>query len=213
MTARPDSQPDVRPLALKDVLRNAIAAIEAPTDPNLAGSKSAQPTIQRDTRRYEFRNKIKTIDLGLTLDDVKAERLASEYQYHAKGDKSALMDNLRENGATEEEIEFMFQDFDRLRSTRRVELNAMTSPQFIRFVERKLRQHGFKKIIPNQDLLAETYLAMERGRRLEIEAEKIEKIDMKGVKAPKNLKPLVEAELKKNPSTDGTRPSLRSSGD
>jgi len=52
-------------------------------------------TIQRDTRRYEFRNKIETIDLGLTLDDVKAERLDSEYQYHAKGDKSALMDNVR----------------------------------------------------------------------------------------------------------------------
>ena len=44
MTAT-DSQPDAdRAAALKDVLRNAIAAIEAPTDPNLAGSKSAQPS-------------------------------------------------------------------------------------------------------------------------------------------------------------------------
>jgi hypothetical protein len=94
----------------------------------------------------------------------------------------------------------MFQDFDRLRSTRRVELNAMTSRQFVAFIERKLREHGFKKIIPKQDLLAETYIATERGRRLEIEAKKIEKINMKGVKAPENLKRLVEEELKRNPS-------------
>jgi hypothetical protein len=158
-------------------------------------------TIQRDTRRYEFQNKIETIDLGLTLDDVKAERLDSEYQYHAKGDKSALMDNLRENGATEEEIEFMFRDFDRLRSTRRVELNAMTSPQFIKFVERKLRENKIAKIIPDQKLLAKTYVAMERGRRLEVEAETIEEeIDMKGFKVPRDLKRIVQEELKKNPS-------------
>ena len=123
-----------------------------------------------------------------------------EHQFHPKGDKSTLIDNLRENGATDEEIEFMFRDFDRLRSTRRVELNAMTSPQFIAFIERKLREHGFKKIIPDQDLLAKTYVALERSRRLEIEAKKIEKINMKGIKAPGNLKRLVEEELKKNPS-------------
>jgi len=94
----------------------------------------------------------------------------------------------------------MFQDFDRLRSTRRVELNAMTSPQFIRFVERKLRENKIAKIIPDQKLLANAFVAMERGRRLEIEAEKIEKINMKGFKAPGNLKRLVEKEQKKNPS-------------
>jgi hypothetical protein len=45
------------------------------------------------------------------------------------------MGNLRTNGASEEEIAFMFSDFDRLRSTRRVELNAMTSPHLIRQLE------------------------------------------------------------------------------
>jgi hypothetical protein len=157
-------------------------------------------TLQRDTRRYEFRNDITVIDLGLGLDDVQAMGLAFEHQYHAKGDKAALMANMRENGATDAEIEFMFQDFDRLRSTRRVELNAMTSPQFIRFVERKLRENKIAKIIPDQKLLANAFVAMERGRRLEIEAEKIEKINMKGFKAPGNLKRLVEKEQKKNPS-------------
>jgi hypothetical protein len=78
--------------------------------------------------------------------------LESEHQFHPKGNKAALIDNLRENGATEAEITFMFGDFDALRSTRRVELNAMTSPQFIAFVERKLRENGVAKIVPEQDL-------------------------------------------------------------
>ena len=68
-------------------------------------------TLQRDTRRYEFKNSITTIDLGLGLDDVIEMELESEYQHHPKGDKSALIANLEENGASEEEIEFMFAGF------------------------------------------------------------------------------------------------------
>jgi hypothetical protein len=77
-------------------------------------------TLQRDTRRYEFQNNIRVIDLGLSLEDVEAMRLECEYQHHPKADKNALIANLRENGATDSEIAFMFEDFDRLRSTRRV---------------------------------------------------------------------------------------------
>jgi hypothetical protein len=157
-------------------------------------------SFQRNTRRYEFKNDFERIDLGLTLDDVKKEQLDFEHQFHAKGEKSTLMANLRANGASNDEIAFMFQDFDRLRSTCRVELNAMTSPQFINFVERKLQENKIGKIIPKQDLLAKTYTAMEHGRLLELEAKKIKKIDMKNFKVPKNLKRLVEAELKKNPA-------------
>jgi hypothetical protein len=162
-------------------------------------------SFERDTRRYEFQNKIQRIDLGLTLDDIKKMGLEGkcEYQFHQKGDESAFIDNLRENGATDEEIEFMFRDFNdpnHLRCTRRVELNAMKSRQIIHLIERKLRENKIGKIIPKQDLLAKTYIAMERGRRLEIAAKKIEKINMKGVKAPGNLNRLVAEELKKNPS-------------
>jgi hypothetical protein len=160
-------------------------------------------SFERDTRRYEFRNTIKRIDLGLRLDDVKKLGLEHEYQYHDKGDKSAFIDTLRENGATEEEIEFMFQDWDdpnHRRCTRRVELNAMTSKQFVNLIERKLRENKIGKIIPDQKLLAKTYIAMERGRRLEEAAKTIEKINMKGFKAPGNLNRIVAEELKKNPS-------------
>src|SRR5882724_1914170 len=124
-------------------------------------------TLQRDTRRYEFQNQIETIDLGLGLEDVTAMRLEAEYQHHPKGTKDALINNLRENGATEAEIAFMFRDFDRLRSTRRVELNAMTSPQMIALIEKKLRAHGVKKIVPDKTLLAKVYTELEKGRRLQ----------------------------------------------
>ena len=75
---------------------------------------SIKATVSRDSRRYEFKNQIETIDLGLTLDDVNDEKLDFEHQYHAKGNKSAFIENLRRNGATQKEIEFMFQDFDRI---------------------------------------------------------------------------------------------------
>ena len=64
-------------------------------------------TFQRDTRRYEFQNNIRIIDLGLSLADVEAMGLESEYQHHPKASKSALIANLRENGASEEEIAFV----------------------------------------------------------------------------------------------------------
>jgi hypothetical protein len=157
-------------------------------------------TIQRDTRRYEFQNSITTIDLGLSLKDVEAMGLQSEHQHHPKGGKAALMANLRENGASEAEVAFMFQDFDKLRSTRRVELNAMTSPQFIQFVERKLREAGVAKIVPDQDLLAEVFASLERGRRLEEAVDDLDEIDMKDFKAPKDLQRHVRKLLKQRPA-------------
>jgi hypothetical protein len=77
-----------------------------------------------------------------------------------------LIENLRKNGATAAEIAFMFADFDATRSTRRVELNAMTSPQFIAFVERKLKEHRIGKVVPDEKLLAEMYAGLKRGQRL-----------------------------------------------
>jgi Topoisomerase 6 subunit A/Spo11, Toprim domain len=156
-------------------------------------------TIQRDTRRYEFQNSITTIDLGLSLEDVEAMGLESEYQHHPKGDKGALMANLRENGASEVEVAFMFQDFDRLRSTRRVELNAMTSPQFIAFLEKKLRANGIAKIVPDPDLLAEAYASMKKGQRLETAVKKL-RIDTTDLKGPKDLRRRVQSLLKEHPA-------------
>lgn len=158
-------------------------------------------TWQRDTRRYEFQNAIETIDLGLTLKDVEAMGLQSEHQFHPKGGKEALKANLRENGATEAEIEFMFADFDATRSLRKVELNAMVSSAvFIEFLERKLKEAGVKKIVPDKDLLAEAYVGMKRGRRLQEAFEEIdEELDEEDIEAPDNLQQRVGKILKARP--------------
>ncbi len=157
-------------------------------------------TLQRDTRRYEFRNDITVVDIGLSLADVEAMGLEAEYQHHPKERRSALEANLRTNGASEEEIAFMFRDFDRLRSTRRVELNAMTSPQFVAFVERKLRANGITKVVPDDDVLGEMYTAIGKGRRLEAAIEELDELDAKDCKPPKNLKQRVRKVLEKHPA-------------
>jgi hypothetical protein len=167
-------------------------------------------TLQRDARRYEFQNSITTIDLGLSLEDVEQMGLAFEHQFQPKGDKAAMMANLRENGATDAEIAFMFADFDALRSTRRVELNAMTSPQLIAFVKRKLKEHGINKVVPDQALLAEACANLQRGQRLkealeeaieDIEEGDTEEVDAKDYfTAPKDLPRRVRALLKQRPT-------------
>jgi len=159
-------------------------------------------TLQRDTRRYEFQNEIDVIDLGLTLRDAEAMGLESEYQVHPKGNKRKLMHNLRANGATEDEIAFMFQDFDKSRATRRVELNAMTSPQFIAFLERKLKEHGIAKVVPEQDDLEKSYKFFVRNLAIEkvIERElKSQKFDDDAIKVPNNLARKVEKVLSGRP--------------
>ena len=98
-----------------------------------------------------------------------------------------MVENLRKNGASDAEIAFLFQDWTNTRSTCRVELNAMTSPQFVAFVERKLKKHGVKKIVPDVETLNEAYAAFERGRRLEEATEAVlEDIEEEEIKPPKN---------------------------
>ena len=79
---------------------------------------SISGTLQRDTWRYEFQNEIDVIELGLSLKDVEQMRLDFEFQYHdEKVNKEKMIANLRENGASEAVIEFMFQDFDSLHTS------------------------------------------------------------------------------------------------
>ena len=102
-------------------------------------------TLRRDTRRYAFRNRIEVVDLGLRLEDVEGSALETEDVVH----RSDPAQNLRENGATAEEIAFL--------RTRRAELNAFASADFVAWIERKLEQHGVAKIVPDQDALALAY--------------------------------------------------------
>jgi hypothetical protein len=102
-------------------------------------------TLRRDTRRYAFRNRIEVVDLGLRLEDVEDGELETEDVVH----RSDPAPNLRENGATAEEIAFL--------RTRRVELNAFASADFVAWIERKLEQHGVAKLVPDEDALTLAY--------------------------------------------------------
>jgi hypothetical protein len=157
-------------------------------------------TLQTDTRRYKFQNSFEVIELGLSLADVQEMGLEHEHQFHEKGDYQTMVENLRKNGASDAEIAFLFQDWTNTRSTCRVELNAMTSPQFVAFVERKFKKHGVKKIVPDVETLNEAYGAFERGRRLEEATEEVlEDIEEEEIEPPKNLEKRVRAMLKKKP--------------
>jgi hypothetical protein len=81
------------------------------------------------------------VDLGLRLSDVEDSNLETEEVVH----RSDPAPNLRENGASAEEIAFL--------RTRRVELNAFASADFVAWIERKLEQHGVAKIVPDQETL------------------------------------------------------------
>ena len=115
-------------------------------------------TLQRDTRRFSFQGDPHVINLGLRLADVLELGLQSERAFD-RGSDATRRWNLRKNGATSEEVEFLLRQ--------RVELNAMTSDQLVAFIERKLKQHGVKKIVPDDDLLAKTYRLVMRNREIE----------------------------------------------
>ena len=142
--------------------------------------------------RYQFRNKIEVIDLGLRLADIAG--LQSE-RHSDTGSREKRAENLRENGATEEEIDFLLD--------RRVELNAMTSDQLVAFIERKLDEHDVNKVIPDRDMLAETYRNGVKARRIERaikEALAKQKANESSIKMPDDLGGRVIKYLRKHPA-------------
>jgi hypothetical protein len=100
-----------------------------------------------NTRRYTWKHKIEVIDLGLRLEDIRARGFKSEY-CAIRGKNPAA--NLRKNGATREEIEFLCRN-------QRVELNAFSAGDLVEWIEGKLQEHGVKKIVPDSATLQAAY--------------------------------------------------------
>ncbi len=114
-------------------------------------------TIQTDGRRYQFASEPKVIDLGLRLEQAQAMGLESE-EFTWKRQQQDPRDNLIGCGATEEELEFLVQGQKGGKwYGRRVELNAMTAPQFVEFVHGQLEAHGVEKVVPDEQTLARAY--------------------------------------------------------
>ena len=104
-------------------------------------------TLGTDSRRYRYRNKrTQFVDLGLRLSDAVSMGLEAEPVPRDDIDRwHKRVATLRRQGATQAEIDFL--------RDQRVELNAMSSPQLVSFVERKLTEHGVKKLVPVDQVL------------------------------------------------------------
>jgi hypothetical protein len=150
-------------------------------------------TLRRKTRRFTFSNNARIIDLGLRLADVRALGLEdSAEDVFDRGSDSAKRENLRLNGATREEVEFLL--------TQRVELNALPSDQLVAFIERKLNEHGIKKLIPDDDLLRDAYRLFVHDKRVEkIVEDTIENIHNEDIAAPADLRVQVVSHQRNHP--------------
>ena len=108
-------------------------------------------TLQHDTRRYRFVNPPEIIDFGLRLADIESEGLDPEPVSYQERDPRA---NLRENGATKAEIDFLYTGGG---EGQRVELNALPSDRLVLWIERKLADLQVKKVVPEEEILVDAY--------------------------------------------------------
>jgi hypothetical protein len=148
-------------------------------------------TLQRDTRRYRFDRDFEVIDLGFRLEHIGG--LEREPAAASKTAQHVLRRQLAENGAVGPEIDILLNE--------RVELNAMPSDDFIATIERQLDAYGLKKVVPSEDVLAETYREFRRSEQLrerfeEMEAEFDDEDEDEAV--PTKLADKVRAVLKKH---------------
>jgi hypothetical protein len=150
-------------------------------------------TLGTSSRRYRFNNRVPIIDIGLRLVDVERHSLQSE-PVEISGDWDVRAATLREHGALPAEIDFL--------RHQRVELNAMTTTEFIAFLENKLVAHGVSKVVPDQQIaqqharrIIEQQLAEQAMREI---LPKIHK-QAESVELPENLTDEIRDRLQQEP--------------
>ena len=95
-------------------------------------------TLHRDTRRYQFSNIIKPLDLGLRLADING--LEREPAAATKIGQHILRNQLVENGATDAEIKILLHE--------RVELNALARDALIELIEAAAHLGDARQSVP-----------------------------------------------------------------
>jgi hypothetical protein len=156
-------------------------------------------TLTSDGRRYTYDNEVNVVDLGLRLEDIAG---LPDEPVDVKGSRDEREATLRGHGATAKEIGFLL-GLDGTGQPKRVELNAMTSRQLIDFIERKLKQHGVKKVVPEAAVLLHHARRLIEQKIIQAEVEKMgEWITTKAQETalPKNLGQEVRSLLNKQPS-------------
>jgi hypothetical protein len=156
-------------------------------------------TLQADGRRYVFQQRPTVIDLGLRLEDVQGNHLASEDVSYGKSDPT---ENLLRNGATPEEIAYLCSEGPQHGyAGQRVELNAFTSGDLIAWIEGKLEEKKVKKVVPDREVLLQAYrLAYEQQllrRRMRQVCQEVHEV-AQGIKLPKDLAAWVKGQVKRD---------------
>jgi DNA topoisomerase VI subunit B len=159
-------------------------------------------TLTQDTRRYTYTTVPQIIDLGLRLTDVQRYKLQSESVEH----KSDPTENLRRNGAMQEEIEFLRGEHlgGGKYKGKRVELNAFTNDQFVEWLNEKLIDHNVQKVIPNDATLKQAFRrAIARDQYETVVSEALGDVEAyaEEFEIPTDLKERVAAKLKRDPAT------------
>jgi hypothetical protein len=149
-------------------------------------------TLRASTRRYTYGRRFQVIDLGLRLADI--EDLEREDVYVSSPEKTAA--TLRRHGATEEEIEILVNEGER------VELNALASDELVALIERKLDENGIAKVVPDDETLAEAYRRMHRQAVVQAKIDElVEELDEDEVEIPADLHDRVAAHLRDHAET------------
>jgi Topoisomerase 6 subunit A/Spo11, Toprim domain len=102
-------------------------------------------TLTASTNRHRYKHDVQFVDIGLRLTDVEAMGLQAEPVdiKHWEADAARMASR----GVTKAELAFL--------KDQRVELNAMSAPQFIEWIERKLVENDVIKVVPPDDVLLE----------------------------------------------------------
>jgi hypothetical protein len=161
-------------------------------------------TLVNTTERYAFKHDLgdRAFDLGLRLEDATEWGLESEKVFYGKTNP---MDNLRKNGATAEEIKFLFSGYEYGvgHFGHRVELNALPSKRLLEYIEAKLVLHGIKKVVPDSATLdiafrlaAKNHIVNDQLKRLARRAKK----QAGELAIPDTLAEIVHSRLAENPS-------------
>lgn len=124
-------------------------------------------TIQSDGRRYQFASEPNVIDLGLRLGQALEMDLESEEFIWPARQNQDPRENLRACGATDEELKFLVEGQRGGRwHGQRVELNAMTAPQFVEFIHGQLEANGVEKVVPDEQTLERAYQHIKKRNAL-----------------------------------------------
>lgn len=135
------------------------------------------------------------IDIGFRLDDAQD----FEYEDFEYKQSKNPVDVLKSYGATDEECNFLVQRQPNgyRYFGKRVELNVMTSSQFIEHIIKKLNQLGAKKFIPDDEAINDAYTRAVYSQRINEKIEEIiEEMEEEKLNIPKGLREQLEEKIK-----------------